>query len=172
MARTPTPRGRSLVLLAAAAATLAGCEDGLFGPKIQEQRTLAQLRDATARYKDLDAALDDGFVLLHECEVRPGEGAVGILYVHMDRFLDGELDPKSPDGLLYAPGPGGPELIGVEVALPAAMWSEAEPPEFLGNPLQLEEEFDAWGLHIWLWRDNPDGMYAQAHPGVSCEAEE
>src|SRR5262249_33994093 len=44
-------------------------------------QAIATLRHATARYQDLAAALDDGFVLLHECENRPGEGPVGTVYV-------------------------------------------------------------------------------------------
>src|SRR5688572_30855281 len=34
-------------------------------------RALATLRRATARYHDLTAATDDGFVFLHGCESRP-----------------------------------------------------------------------------------------------------
>ena len=137
-----------------------------------ENRALATLRRATARYHELEAAIADGFVLLHECEVRPGEGAVGILYVHLDRYLDGIIDPGAPDGLLYAPRRNGkPQLAGVELALPAEMWSSPQPPTFLGVPFQSEEEFGALGLHIWLWRHNPDGLFAQAHPGITCAGE-
>lgn len=171
MIRTTTHRFRHLLVAVAAGAVLTACEQGLTRPQSDEQRTLAALRAATAAYHDLEAAMADDFILLHECEVRPGEGAVGILYVHMDRFLDGVLDADAPDGLLYAPGEGGqPQLVGVELAMPAATWTGAEPPEFLGRPLQFEEEFDAYGLHVWVWRDNPEGMYAQSHPGVVCES--
>jgi hypothetical protein len=169
MNTTLARRPRRLFALLAGAALFGGCDEDPTGPNVEEARVLATLQGATARYRDIDVAVADGFILLHECEVRPGEGAVGILYVHLDRFTDGILDPMEPDGLLYAPnGSGKPDLIGVEVAMPAAMWSGTAPPEFLDVPLQLEEEFDAWGLHIWVWRENPDGMFAQAHPGVSC----
>jgi len=137
-----------------------------------ENQALATLRRVTARYHDLDAAIADGFILLHDCEVRPGEGAVGMLYVQLGRYLDGVLDPTSPDGLLYAPGPNGkPVLAGVELAIPSAMWSAPEPPEFLGVSFQSEDEFAALGLHVWVWRHNPSGMFAQAHPGIACGAE-
>lgn len=181
-------RTRPLALLAAAA-LLAACDDNSSLPlapdaslqsaslesasmqtAAAENRDLATLRRVTARYHDLNAALADGFILLHDCEVRPGEGAVGKLYVHLDRFLDGTLDAARPDGLLYATGAdGGPRLAGVELALPMAMWSAPEPPEFLGVPLQAEEEFGAFGLHVWLWMHNPDGLFAQAHPGIACD---
>lgn len=168
----------------AAAALLAGCTDG--GPtapdaavravSLESQATegsaLATLRRATARYHDVNTAIADGFILLHGCETRPGEGAVGVLYVHLDRFLDGVIDPASPDGLLYEETPNGKlRLTGVELAIPAAMWAGADPPAFLGVTFQAEEEFGALGLHIWLWKQNPQGMFAQAHPGISCGAE-
>lgn len=137
-----------------------------------ENKAFATLRSATARYHNLKAATDDGFILLHGCEVRPGEGAVGVLYVNLERFLDGVIDPASPDGLLYAPGPDGKlQLTGVELAVPRSMWSAPQPPRFLGVTFQTEDEFDAYGLHIWVWRHNDNGMFAQSHSAVSCGEE-
>lgn len=165
--------------LIVAAALLASCTDhspldpAAF-PQYSKQsadgnRALATLRSVTARYHDVNIAIADGFILLHGCEVRPGEGAVGVLYVHLDRYLDGVIDPAAPDGLLYAPGPNGAlQLTGVELALPISMWSAPQPPEFLGATFQTEDEFAAYGLHIWVWRHNASGMFAQSHPGVAC----
>jgi hypothetical protein len=42
------------------------------------------------------------------------------------------------------------------------------PPEFLGNTFQNEDEFGAWALHVWIWRHNPDGMFAPINPNVTC----
>ena len=64
--------------------------------RTEENRALATLRRATARYHNLDAAIADGFVFLHGCEVRPEEGPVGIVYIHMGRLLDGASIPRSP----------------------------------------------------------------------------
>lgn len=175
-------RQRPVLALAAvlAGTALLACDDGTtLAPEplppqasMVENQALAQLRRVTARYHNLDAAIADGFILLHGCEVRPGEGAVGILYVHLGRYLDGVIDPSLPDGLLYAPSSNGkPKLTGVELAIPQNMWPSAEPPQFLGVPFQAEDEFNAFGLHIWVWSHNPDGMFAQAHPGVECGAE-
>lgn len=134
-------------------------------------RALATLRRATARYHNLKAATDDGFVFLHGCESRPDEGPVGILYVHPDR-LDGVIDPSKPEALIYEPLENGRvRLVGVELAIPYVAWTQAQPPEFLGATFQPEDEFGVWGLHIWLWRHNPEGLFAESNPRVSCAAE-
>ena len=137
-----------------------------------DQQALATLRRVTARYHDVDVAIADGFFLLHECESRPGEGPVGILYVHMDRLLDGVIDPALPDALLYEPSARGrPKLVGVELAVPYALWTAAQPPSFLGATFQREDEFGVYALHAWVWRQNPEGMFAEANPRVTCGAD-
>jgi hypothetical protein len=139
--------------------------------KAEAERAIATLRRATARYHNLNAALEDGFVFLHGCEVRPGEGGVGALYVHFDRLLDGVLDPGLPDALVYEPARNGrekPKLVAAELAIPYALWSGDDPPTFLGAEFQREDEFAVYGLHIWIWRHNPEGMFAEGNPRVSC----
>lgn len=134
-------------------------------------RTLTTIARATARYHDLDVAIADGFVFLHGCETRGDEGPVGIVYVHMGRLTDGVIDPATPDALIYEPSKNGkPKLIGVELATPFALWSEPQPPTFLDRTFQAEDEFGVWGLHVWLWTLNPEGLYAESNPRVSCSA--
>jgi hypothetical protein len=174
-----------MVIAAAAILPLTACaDDGPIAPdqelapsaqlallpaEAQYNKALSQLRRATARYHDVNAAVADGYVLLHECEERPGEGPVGILYVHFDRLLDGLIDPAKPDALLYEPGRNGKlTLTAAELAIPYALWTGAEPPEFLGASFQPEDEFGVFALHIWIWRHNPDGMFALTNPRVSC----
>ena len=124
------------------------------------------MRQATDRYHRLEVALADTFVLLHPCEVRPGEGAVGTVYVNFARLLDGVIDPSAPDALIYEPGPNGSEkLVGVEFAVLA---TGQNPPTFLGNVFQAEEEFGVFALHAWVWKANPEGMFAESNPRVTC----
>ena len=139
--------------------------------EMEGARARATLRRATARYHELTAATDDGFVFLHGCESRPDEGPVGMVYVHPGR-LDGVIDPALPEALVYEPGKDGrARLVGVELAIPYVAWTNAEPPEFLGASFQPEDEFGVWGLHVWLWRHNPEGLFAESNPRVSCAAE-
>lgn len=172
--RTPTTRARRRLLATAATALCAltaGCDDDPASPNATDQ-AVTTLRRATERYHDLNAALADGFVFLHGCEVRPNEGPAGALYVHMGRLTDGKIDPAEPDALLYEPsGTGPPTLVGVELAVPYTLWTQQAPPTFLGTPFQREDEFGVFALHAWVWRDNPEGLFAESNPHVSCGVE-
>ena len=175
---------RPTVFLAAAAALLGGCVDRApvapdakpaassaplaLRQAAEEERAVATLRRVTARYHDLDVAKSEGFVLLHECENRPDEGPVGAVYYNPGRLLDGKIDPASPDALIYEPprrDGGQPKLVGAEFA---TLDAGQPAPEFLGHTFQREEEFGVFGLHVWIWRHNPEGMFEEANPTVSC----
>jgi hypothetical protein len=171
------------LLLIGAAALLAACvDDAPLAPArdaapeaqftvdaIEGDPAIDALRRATDRYHNLKTALAEDFVLLHECEERPGEGPVGTVYVNIARLLDGVIDPNLPDALIYQPVPGGSErLVGVEFAVPYALWPSTTPPQFLGATFQREDEFGVFALHAWVWLKNPEGMFAEANPKVSC----
>ena len=178
--------GQPLAIIAAAI-LLAGCaEDAPLAPDGQSTLSarlaplsstanadpIGTLKRATARYHDLDAAIADGFVFLHGCEIRPDEGPVGIVYVHFGRLLDGVIDPSIPEALIYQPRPNAsPKLLGVELAVPYALWTGPQPPRFMGNAFQPEDEFGVFGLHVWVWNRNPEGMFAESNPNVSCGEE-
>jgi hypothetical protein len=138
----------------------------------EKLRSLAALLLSTARYHNLDVAKADGFVFLHGCENRPGEGPVGTVYVHMGRLTDGKIDPFRPEALIYEPQKNGRmRLVGVELAMPYPLWTKSTPPEFLGESFQKEDEFGVWGLHVWLWSFNPEGLFAESNPRISCDAD-
>jgi hypothetical protein len=135
----------------------------------QKEDAINTMRRVTARYHNLNAAVEDGFVFLHGCEDRPDEGPVGTVYVHIGRLMDGVIDPGAPDALIYEPRANGlPQLVGVEFAVPYGLWTNPSPPEFLGATFQREDEFGVYGLHAWIWRKNPEGMFAESNPRVSC----
>jgi hypothetical protein len=71
--------------------------------------------------------------------------------------------------VLYEPGTNGQlRLVALEYVIPAAAWTSPEPPELLGRRLTLNS-FGLWALHVWLWKRNPSGLYADWNPEVSCE---
>lgn len=181
-------RTRSLALAGAAcAALLTACADAEpldptdgAGPAIDDARLamggnaeihadLATLRRVTARYHDIAAAEQDGFIPAFACQEFT-EGALGVPYVHLDRLLDGVLNIEEPEVLFYEPQrTGRMRLVGVELVVPTALWTEPDPPVLLGQEFHLNEEEGLYGIHAWVWRHNPAGMFAFAHPLVTCE---
>lgn len=134
---------------------------------------LATLRRATAAYHDVERAVEDGFVSLEVCITEnpiDGRHPLGIPFVHLDRLLDGDLDPEAPELLFYEPREDGTlRLVGVEMAVPVALWSEEDPPELFGHRFHENEGEGLYGLHVWIWRHNPEGMFAPGNARVSCE---
>jgi hypothetical protein len=48
----------------------------------------------------------------------------------------------------------------------------AEPPRLFGREFRFFPDVGSagiWGLHVWVWRHNPHGLYANLNPRVSCE---
>ncbi len=145
---------------------------------------------ATAKYQDEAVAVADGYVGGGPCVQAP-PGGMGIHYVN-EGLLEAPPDLLKPVILLYNPTDDGVRLIGVEyiaVALVStadgpAPWfdSEAEPadgwvssaPSLLGTtfngPMAGHGPEDPWhyDLHVWLWENNPSGMFADFNPNVSC----
>jgi hypothetical protein len=132
------------------------------------QRAVETLRRVTARYHNIENAKKDNFVLLHDCETRLNDEPVGTVYVNMSRLTDGVINPEKPDALIYEPGPTGLTLVGVEFAIPFQLWTQSEPPKFLGATFQREDEFGVFALHAWVWRSNPNGLFAETNPRVTC----
>ena len=75
---------------------------------------LAQVRQATAKYHDVNQALADGYIPVSPCEALPGAGAMGIHYLNPALASDLAIDPLAPEILLYAPSGNGLRLVGVE----------------------------------------------------------
>jgi hypothetical protein len=132
------------------------------------QQVIETLRRATARYHNIENAKQDNFVLLHDCETRLNDEPVGTVYVNLSRLTDGVIDLEKPEGLIYEPGPTGLKLVGVELAIPFQL--STEPPHLLGATFQREDEFGVFALHAWVWRSNPNGLFAETNPRVTCGA--
>lgn len=156
----------------------------ILGPAIVAARApgygaeLATVRSATAGYHDLQAALDNGYGPLHECTDHNGDlGAMGQHYVAGDVVGDAVFDLSRPEVLVYEPMPNGrSRLVGVEFVVFADVWAgvSADPPTLFGRELQLvpaPNRYDVpafWQIHVWLWRNNPSGIFSDWNPKVSC----
>ncbi|HEY9024863.1 MAG TPA: hypothetical protein VIP05_11230 [Burkholderiaceae bacterium] len=144
-------------------------------------KLLAQARRATAPFTDLQAALAAGYTKfpdLHgDCVAQAGQGGMGIHYLNA-ALLDGELDPMRPEFLVYHKTASGQhELLALEYVVFAPVWDalHAQPPVLFGHPFHLVRTPNRYGtpmpfyeLHVWLWEHNPDGLFNDWNPRVSC----
>lgn len=138
------------------------------------QSDLAAVRAATAPFHRTEAAQAAGWDLipgLDHCFENPGVGAMGYHYINAS-LLDLELKATEPEAMVYAPGPQGRLMLGaVEYIVPAAAWDAVYPdslPMVLGHELHLNEPLGVYVLHAWIFRHNPDGMFKDWNPNVSC----
>jgi hypothetical protein len=86
---------------------------------------------------------------------------MGIHYVNGNLVGDGKLDPSRPVALMYEPRNGKLELVGVEYIVMAGAWDAGNK-----TPPTLIPAF--YTLHVWAWKPNPRGVFADWNPRVSC----
>jgi len=126
------------------------------------------------------------------------DGAMGVHYIRMDLIgVSGPPNPRisgtgthidftKPAILLYEPqADGSLELVGVENLVFKSAWAAAgnrNPPVFQGavwdsmeddptTPIDEGHMFTPhYDRHVWLYRENPKGMFAQFNANVSCAA--
>ncbi|MFW6084256.1 MAG: hypothetical protein ACODAA_03495 [Gemmatimonadota bacterium] len=110
----------------------------------------------------------DGFVQILPCLEHPTAGGLGIPYARLDRF-DTTIDLSEPEILFYEPQKNGRlRLVGGEPVVPIALW-DGEAPSLFGREFHRNEEHGLYGLHMWVWKHNPDGVLSFWNPEVSCE---
>ena len=129
---------------------------------------LATLRRVTARYHSFERAQADGYTAkLTEC-MASAEGGMGYHYGHPS-LIDGGVDVAAPEVLLYEPQRNGQlRLVGVEYVVPFDAWRAPESPVLFGQHFHRNDSFELWALHVWVWRHNPSGLFADWNPNVSC----
>ncbi len=164
----------ALCLAAPASPVLADGAHATHNEKLtpQVRKQLAALRAATARYHDFDLATRTGGWEVPvpsplECLDGP-TGGMGYHFVNPNNF--GVLDPARPQALIYEPEKDGSmRLVAVEYIV---FGTESDPaPVLFGRPFHWNTRFGIWALHAWVWRNNPDGIFANYNPMVSCRYE-
>ena len=138
-----------------------------FGRDVDAQ--VARVRAATEAFKDLDAAVAAGYPgHVSKCVDNPPVGGMG--YHHQDPdLLDGRIELEHPEILVYAPDEDGVyALAGVEYVIPFLDWTGRQPPEVMGQRLEPSVALGIWYRHVWVWRPNPLGLFADWNPDVIC----
>jgi hypothetical protein len=137
-----------------------------------------KVRNATARYLDINVPLSEGWVVATPCVSGPDTGAMGVHLVLPSRLSTVLLDPTQPQALIYEPmADGSWRLVGVEFIVLENVWAPNNPssvPALEGNLLNYIAAPNRYGLpafyeiHVWAWEDNPKGSYADWNTHVTC----
>ena len=134
------------------------------------RRGFAEVRAATAPFTTLDSAVAAGYARdVPRCYVDAHHGAMG--YHHLNRdYVDLKAEVARPEILLYErTGDGRYALNGVEYIIPFRLWPrDSVPPTIMGETMKREEELKLWYLHMWIWKENPAGLFADWNPEVKC----
>ena len=134
------------------------------------------VRRATNAFQDPEAATAAGYAPSFGCVSGPLGGAMGLHLVNGDLVGDGGLDAERPEALLYEERNGRLRLLGVEYVVLAEEWDarNAGPPALLGQAFHFTGSPNRfrlpafYALHVWAWRHNPAGTFADWNPRVSC----
>ena len=139
---------------------------------------LVQLvRDATLQFANVNAATAAGYGPFLGCVTGPDHGAMGQHYVNGALVGDGQIDVSKPEALIYEMNQGRMQLVGVEYIVDAATWLASHPgaPVLEGQTFQFVTAPNRFGLpaffelHVWAWRDNPQGAFVDWNNNVTCE---
>ena len=144
----------------------------------EDQSTLVQtVREATKQYVDINNATADGYGQFLGCVSGSDHGAMGIHYINFN-LVNGTIDAKHPQALIYEPTNGKMKLVGVEFIVDQATWLKNNnnvPPVLEGQTFLLIDAPNRYGvpapffeLHVWAWRDNPQGDYVDWNNHVTC----
>jgi hypothetical protein len=146
---------------------------------------LAATRAALEKYKDPMQAIRDGYFSTVACiEFRPGDsghdhmeykaGAMGVHFLNAST-IGPKLDSLKPQVLMYEPVGDKLVLVGAEWFVPVAV--SKTPPTLFGQTLMgpmeghapiMPADLHHWDLHVWLWKDNPNGVFSPTNASVKC----
>lgn len=132
-------------------------KDGL--PKVIHDE-LQAVKAATARYHNIENALADGYVDINVVVPNMGHHFLNPAY------LDSQFVATQPEILVYELRENGHyKLVAVEYGVPLNF---DMPEGFPGSYDAWEANTDAgiWALHAWIWKINPDGVFAPFNPNV------
>jgi hypothetical protein len=148
--------------------------------KRQAGALVKAVREVTAIYQDPAVAQSQQYSLIFGCVSGGDFGAMGMHFLN-STLLDSEIDINKPEILLYEPLPNGRlRLTGADYLVTKEAWESnpehTGPPELMGQLFHLFDSPNRFGLppfytlHVWAWKDNPNGTFTNWNPAVSCDA--
>lgn len=148
--------------------------------KAEQNALLKIVRDSTERFKDVAQAEAEGYALQFGCVSGDSSGAMGLHFVNGALVNGGVIDATRPQIVIYEPTENGQlKLIGADFLVLVDQWNKdprhTSPPELMGQLFHLFDAPNRFGLppfytlHVWAWKDNPNGAFVNWHPNVSCQ---
>ena len=151
-----------------------------------QAQSLDSAREALAKYRNPITAVGDGYLSTVACMEYPqggqlGDhhfqpGAMGVHFLNMG-LVGQPLDPAKPQVLIYEPVGDSLQLVAAEWFVPVQ--AAKDQPSIFGQPLAgpmhghkplMPDELHHWDLHVWLFKDNPAGMFSPTNANVRCPA--
>lgn len=165
------PRTFGLVLVAMIVASLT-----MLGTAMAQTLSpdLAKARAALEKYQDPLVAVRDGYFSTVGC-VHYADGGMGVHFLNVG-LISPAPDPLKPQILVY-------EQDGTKLRLAAAEWfvplatGVKERPTLFGQPFDgpmegheplMPADLHHYDLHVWLFKENPAGMFKAINPNVKC----
>jgi len=147
---------------------------------------LVATRAALEKYQNPLVAIRDGFFSTVACidfpkgavdgPVEYPPGAMGVHFLNTAN-IGPQLDPAKPQVLIYEPVGGKLKLVAAEWFMPVAVAGGKAPSIFgqqLFGPMNghepiMAKELTHYDLHVWLWKDNPKGVFTSTNAAVKCD---
>ena len=148
-----------------------------------QQAALDSARTLLGKYADPFQAMRDGYFSSVACIEYPQGGTLnerfvpGGMGVHFlnPGLIGQQPDPARPQVLIY-------EWVHDTLRLAAAEWfvpaqGVTTPPSIFGQQLNgpmlghepiMPHDFHHYDLHVWLWKNNPAGVFSSTNPTVRC----
>lgn len=181
----PHPSFGTLVMIATLLATLGSnlSAQSSAPPKLSPE--LEKVRAGLDKYKDPILAVHDGYLSTvgcieypkggHEGTMPYAPGGMGVHFLNM-QVVGPTLDPAKPQVLIYEPDGDKLRLVAAEWFVPVQAAGGTRPAIF-GKELQgpmaghhplMPEGLHHYDLHVWLWKNNPAGVFSATNPAIKC----
>jgi len=145
---------------------------------------LQHARAGLEKYQDPVVAVRDGYFSTLACVeyVKGGAGSIdytpggmGVHFLNL-QVISPTLDPAKPQVLIYEPVGDRLRLAAAEWFVPTEVAGTAHPAIFgqkLQGPMEGHVPLQPKGLHhydlhVWLWKDNPAGVFSPTNPAIKC----
>jgi hypothetical protein len=149
---------------------------------------LQRVRTALDKYQDPVAAVHDGYLSTVGCIDYPEgssegkmqyvPGGMGVHFLN-PQLVGPDLDPNKPQVLIYEPDGFKLRLVAAEWFVPTQVAGSQRPAIFgreLDGPMEghepiMPKSMHHYDLHVWLWKNNPAGVFSPTNPDLSCPTE-